>query len=215
MISVVLPIYLPSPRHKAMTDKCISIAKSNTYMDIEWVIVETCSELYEEEADIYIHEFEKTTPNKSINKAFRAAEGDYIIFLANDVFVDKGWVECMKYCFDKYEDCGLASLGTKEFNQTQKDEIIEKPYFSVCMFRKDDAWFDPNYDDLFDDSDMLMRIMTRGEKCYQNLNCIVDHMRHQTYGPPDLSTPNNRRQHEYFLKKWQNHKDHPAYKLFA
>lgn len=214
-VSVVLPIYLPSEKHRQMTDKCISLAKSTTDIKPEWVIVETGSQYYIDEADVYIHERERTTPNASINRGLHIASGDVVVFLANDVFVSDRWLDCLLDCFYAQKDCGLASLGTTEFNQTQKNEIIERVYFSVCMFKKKDAWLDPNYDNLFDDSDMIMRIYARGEKCYQNLNCIVEHKPHSTYGAPDLMSEKSLAQRRYFENKWQGFKDHPAYKLFA
>jgi len=214
MISVVLPIYLPTERHRRMTDKCICLAKMNTNIDVEWVIVETCSKHYESEADIYIYEPDKTTPNKSINRGFKVASGDYVIFLANDVFVGDKWVEHLLECFD-IKDCGLASLGNNEFGQTKKAEIIERPYFSVCMVKKEDAYFDDNYDDLFDDSDLIMRIFSKGLNCYQNLKTIVEHKPHSTYGRPDLGLEKNQKQRRYFENKWSKYKDKPYYSLFA
>lgn len=213
-VSVVFPIFLPTAKHKEMTDKCIYLAKANTNIDAKWVIVETCSKHYEHEADIYIHEEVKTTPNKSINRGFGAADTEFVIFLANDVFVGEGWIESLLECFEK-KDCGMATLGTTEYGCTKTGEIIERIYFSVCMVRKSDAWFDPAYDNLFDDSDLIMRIYANGKKCYMNLGCIVDHLRHKTYGPPNLSDPKNIKQREYFQKKWEAHKDSPIYKLFA
>lgn len=213
-VSVVLPIFLPTAKHKEMTDKCIYLAKANTNVPAQWIIVETCSNYYEHEADIYIHEDTKTTPNQSINRGFKSAQTDMVIFLANDVFVGEGWIESLLECFKK-DDCGMATLGTTEYGQTKEDNIIERVYFSVAMFPNHEAWFDNNYDNLFDDSDLIMRIYSKGKKCYMNLNTIVDHLRHKTYGPPDLNDPKNIKQREYFQKKWEAHKDSPIYKLFA
>lgn len=212
-ISVVLPIYLPSDKHLEMTKECIRIAKSTTKIPIEWVIVETGSKYFIEDADIYIYEKTKTTPNESINRGFRSCNGDYVIFLANDVFVADGWVENMLECFNKHEDCGIASLGNNEFKQEKSDKIIERIYFSVCMFKMEDAYLDPFYDNLFDDSDMIMRIYSQGKKCYQNLNTIVFHDRHSTYGVNDLSSPKNVRQKEYFNKKWEFYKNYRVFNL--
>lgn len=214
-VSVVFPLYLPFSEHVSMTDKSIYLAKNLTSVNAKWIIVETGTRLFEDHADIYIHEQEKTTPNISINKAFAAADTDFVIFLANDVYVDDGWIERMLECFDEYDDCGLATLGASEYGMFREDKIIEKVYFSVCMMRKQDAWFDPNYDDLFDDSDLIMRIYKNRKKCYMNMNCIVDHLRHKTYGPPDLFSEKNIRQKQYFIDKWKEYKDQYPYTLFV
>lgn len=215
MISIVLPIYLPTEKHKQMTEKCIFMAKSMNTLDVQWVIVETGTQYFKDEADIYIYEKEKTTPNVSINRAFKLADGDFVVFLANDVIVCEDWVKKMLECFGRFTDCGIATLGNNEHGDTETDDFIEDIYFSVSMFRKEDAWLDPNYDDLFDDSDMIMRIYSQNRKCYKNLNGIVRHSPHSTYGRPDLGNVNNIRQREYFRNKWIGFKDNPVYKLMS
>lgn len=214
-VSVVLPVYLPSNKHKLMTDKCIYTAKSKTNIDVEWIIVETLSNHYMDEADVYIYEGKKTTPNISINRALKCANTDFVIFLANDVIVDDGWVECMLDCFRHKEDCGLATLGNNEHNDIKSNDIVEDIYFSVCMFRKEDSWLDPYYDNIFDDTDMIMRIYARGKKSYKNMNCIVNHKPHSTYGINDLNEENNKRQRAYFIDKWCKYKDTDIFKRLA
>ncbi len=212
-ISVVLPIYLSKPHLKEMTEECIRQAKRNPGVDIEWVIVETESTYFINEADVYIYEKYKTTPNHSINNAFKLCSGDYVVFLGNDVFVEDLWCKYLLDCFDQKKDCGLATLGNNEHNDEISNDIVEQIYFSICMFRKEDAFFDTNYDDLFDDTDMIMRVYARGEKCYKNKRGFVKHLNHQTYGLQDLSLDKNRRQREYFIKKWEKYSYLPIFNV--
>lgn len=214
-ITVCLPLYIPTDEHRRMTDKCIYLAKANTSIRPQWIITETVSNYYQEEADVYIWEREKVSPNRSFRRCFCQADGDYVIFLSNDVFVGEGWIESMLECFRRYPDCGLASLGNNEHGDTIRDEIIERVYFATAMTRREDMVYDPDYIDLFDDSDMIMRILVSGRKAYKNLNCYVEHLRHKTYGPHDLRSEKSLLQLETFKRKWSQHKEHPAYGLFV
>lgn len=213
-ISVVFPVYLPTPKHKDMTDKSLYMAKERTSLDLEWVIVETCSKHYMHDADIYIHESNKTTPNISVNNGFSVASGDYVCFLANDVFVGDGWAERMLECFEK-EDCGISTLGNNEHGDVQQDKIVEDVYFSVCMIPKHEAWLDRSYNNLYDDTDLIMRLYSKGLKSYKNLSCIVEHLRHATYGVNDLNSETNVWQRDYFRDKWKDYANTEMYKRLA
>jgi len=196
-----------------MTDKNLYIAKENS-VDIEWVIVETCSKYYEDEADVYVYENEKTSPNKSINKGFAAANGEYVVFLANDVTVCPMWVDYLLDCF-KYSDCGIASLGNNEHRDVVKDEIKEDLYFTVCMMKKEDAWFDPFFTKIYDDTDLIFRLYTQGKKFYKNLNGFVNHKTHSTYGEYCGDKEEYDRSQNYFRSKWSEYSNDSFYKKLA
>lgn len=214
MISVVYPLYIPTKKHLDMSYECLFNAKQNTQLDAEWVIVETESKHFIDYADIYIHEKKRTKPNHSINRGFRSASGDYVVFLSNDVMVGEQWLEKMLDCF-KNEDCGLASLGNNEHNDSIEDKIIEREYFAVCMMKKEDAYLDLNYDSVFDDIDLIFRLMTQGKKCYKNLGAFAHHFSHSTYGEFQGNHEAYERSRQYFINKYKQFCDHPKYKLFA
>jgi hypothetical protein len=182
MISVVIPIFVTNKEQIDMTSKCIRLAKQHCDVeDVEWVIVETCSQYFIDEADIYIYEAKRTTPVISINRAFQAASGDRIACLSNDVYVSEKWLSSMNDCF-KIKDCGLSTLGTTEFRQTKEDRIIESIYFPVAMIPKKYAHYDSAYKHVFCDTDIVMRVYLDGLKMYQNLNSICDHLSRATLG---------------------------------
>lgn len=211
MVSVVMPIYLPTPAHRVMTDKNLYLAKKFAG-DVQWVIVETCSDYYVDEAEIYINEKVKTTPNRSINRALKCADGEFVVFLANDVTVCDGFIEKMKKCFDVKSDCGLASLGNNEHRDFERDEIVEDLFFSVCMLRKEDAWLDQAYSYIFDDTDLIFRLHLKGLKTYKNLNGIVQHKPHSTYGKYCGDQEEYERSREYFKKKYASHSGDALYR---
>lgn len=215
-ISVVIPVYLPSNEHREMTDSNILIAKERTQLDVEWIIIETASQDYIDYCDVYVHEHEKTTPNQSVNRGFRCASGDYVIFLANDVTVCDGWIEKMLECFDKHDDCGLATLGNNEHKDTIEDRIKEGLpfFFTVSMMRKDEAYLDQSYDYYFDDTDLIFRLHTKGLKVYKNLKGLVHHKPHSTYGK-NTNIPQFEEDRQIFLDKYIDYASDPLYKILG
>ena len=210
-VSVIIPIYIANPENIAMTVKCIEKAKKGISEDVEWIIVETCTDYFMEYADTYIYEKEKTTPTTSINKGFKVASGEYVVLLTNDVFVEEGWLDALLDCFKK-EDCGLSTLGSDEFNQSKKDLIQEFVYFPVAMIPKKYAKFDEKYVTCFNDTDIIMQVYIDGLKMYQNLNSIVQHLSRATQGV--LPTTDEKYVHDknIFISKYNKYKDMKMYK---
>jgi GT2 family glycosyltransferase len=213
-ISVVLPVYIKTQKNISDTLKCITLLRSKTRVPFELVIVETSSKHFIGLADVYVYEKERTTPNRSVQRGFDCCKSDFVVFIGNDVFVDDNWLECLLDCFSK-QDCGIATLGNSEHDNEKKDLITEGIYFSVCMVRKKDAWFDNNYTFVFDDTDMIFRIYESGRKSYKNLNCIVQHNPHTTLGEWGGEKEEYERCRAYFVKKWANCSTNPLYRRFS
>ena len=213
-VSVVLPVFIKTQKNISDTLRCITLLRSKTKIPFQLVIVETASKHFIGMADIYVYEKERTNPNTSVNRAFRCCNSDYIVFVGNDVFVDNEWLESLIEGF-KIPDCGIATLGNNEHGDTKQDKIIESIYFSICMFKKEDAWFDTEYKFVFDDTDMIFRIYTTGRKCYKNLHTIVQHHAHSTLGEFGGDRVEYERSRQYFKEKWKDYLTHPLYKTFV
>ena len=215
MISVVIPTLIKSNKHLGLTVRCIERAVGLTGLDFETIIVETETNHLEDYADVYIHEAVKTTATKSINRGFQAASGEYIVLLTNDVLVDDRWLECLLECFQKREDCGIATLATTQFNHEKEDKIQEGVWFSLAMFTKQDKYFDEEYVNSWDDTDFIMRQYIQGKKSYRNYNCVVVHEPGQThYESPDHKK-NFDRNKELFISRYNQYEDMPIYKLLT
>lgn len=212
-VSVVLPVYLKDGK-TAETLKCVSLLRSKTSIPFELIIVETCSKNFIGLADIYVYEKQRTCPNRSVQRGFDCAKSDFVVFVGNDVFVNDDWLESLLECFDK-DDCGIATLGNNEHKDIQANEIKESIYFSICMVRKKDAWFDNNYTFVFDDTDMIFRIYQSGRKCYKNLKSIVEHKPHSTLGEFGGDRVEYERSRKYFADKWKSYTTDPLYKQFV
>ena len=213
-VSVVLPVYINKDKNIADTYKCIDLLRKHTEIPFQLVIVETASQYFIDSADIYLYEPVKTNPNTSINRAFRLCDGEFVVFIGNDVLVESSWLECLLECFKK-PDCGIATLGNNEHRDVKHTKIVEQIYFSICMFKKEDAWFDPFYTYIFDDTDLVMRIYVSGRKSYKNLDCIVTHQPHSTYGKYCGNMDEHNRSKKYFMLKWEAYKDHPIWPLLT
>lgn len=213
-VSVVLPVFINKQENIEDTVRCINLLREKTKHPFELIIVETGSEYFLDEADIYICEKKKTNPNTSVNRGFKACNSDYVVFIGNDVFVDDEWLESLVKCFD-IKDCGIATLGNNEHNDYKQKKIVEEIYFSICMVKKEDAWLDSHYTYIFDDTDMIMRIYLSGRKCYKNLNSIVIHTPHSTYGKFCGNKEEYEKNRKYFKNKFNKHSDHPIYKRLA
>lgn len=177
-ISVILPVYIKTKDHLAMSIKCLEAARCNTKLPYELVIVETCSDYLKDYADVHIYEKERTDVNKSVNRSFKCASGKYIAQLTNDVFVGENWLECLKDCFQK-KDCGIATLASTESGNKKEDKIIEEIYFPLAMipqwlFAKI-GYFDEDFKMYWADADFIVRTYEAGFKIYRNYNCVVDH----------------------------------------
>lgn len=213
-INVVVPVYIREDRHLAMSLRCLSRAKEMTRLPYKTIIVETCSNYLTDHADIHIYEKERTTADKSINRGFFACDSKYTVLLTNDVMVNEGWLEALLEPFDKYEDCGVSTLGSDQFGHTKKNKIEEGIWGSVFMLPSEYAQFDENYINSWEDSDLWMQIYTRGYKMYRNFNCIVSHNPGQTVYKDPMTQENWQRNRAYFIEKWKDSKL-PLYRILT
>ena len=177
-ISVVFPVYIKKSEHLAMSIKCLELARKNTKLPYELVIVETCSDYLKDYADVHIYEKERTDVIKSDNRGFRCSLGKYVVVLTNDVFVGENWLECLKDCFQR-PDCGIATLASTESGNKKEDKIIEEIYFPLVMISQElfskIGYFDEEYRMYWADADFMVRTYEAGYKIYRNYNCLINH----------------------------------------
>jgi glycosyltransferase involved in cell wall biosynthesis len=214
-VSVVIPIYAKSDKNITDTLKCIDLAKKNTKVPFELILVETCSDYFTDEGDIHIYERQRTTATKSINRGFKICSGDRVILLTNDTFVGESWIECLLDCFDKFDDCGLATLATNQLGHFKHDEISEGIWFSVAMMEKRDALFDENFVNSWDDTDLIMRVYESERKMYRNYNCIAQHDPGQTHYDDPEHNANFMNNYNLFMNKHEHSADTRIFKILT
>lgn len=214
-VSVVIPTLITNNNQLGLTLQCIERALENTRISFELIIVETGTDYLEDYADHYIYEEHKTTATKSINRGFKAARGDFVVLLTNDVLVDYLWLECLLECFDKHSDCGISTLATTQHNHSKEEKIAEGIWFSLAMFRNQEEYFDEKFVNSWDDTDFIMRHYLRGLKMYRNYKCLVEHEAGQTASlEPDCES-NFIKNRDRFIEKYKDHKDTRIYKILT
>ena len=186
-ISVLLPVLINEPWQIPMTECAIQTMRCTTDLPFEIVIVETVTqhfEKYDRLADyVYIHIPVKSNIVEDLNRGLDACKGDFVVHTGNDIFMKSGWLEEMVACFE-IPDCGAATLASSDLKGkiSPCKGISEGVYGPLFMFRN--GWrFDTDYKDIFSDTDMIMRMYTKGFRSYRNWNVTVTHLYQQTCGP--------------------------------
>lgn len=213
-ISVVIPVYISNESQIEMTAKCISLAKKNTKLPFELVIVETGTDYFIDQADLFLFELNKTNATKSINRGFKICSGDYIVLLTNDVYLENDWLSCLVDCF-KIKDCGLSTLATTQLAHVKHNCIDEGIWFSVAMMPRSMAEFDENYVNSWDDSDIIMRTYLQGKKMYRNYNCLVKHLVGKTQYSKSDHKSNFLKNESYFKEKYKDYSDTRIYNILT
>lgn len=159
--------------------RCIQQARRNTSVRFQLIIVETETNYLEDYADYYIHFPKKTISTLDINEGFRACNTEWCGLLTNDVYVEDGWLEALLNTF-KVKDCGLATLGSTQFNDHKRDEIKFGVWCSVFLtkheYLRKHGFFDAEkFPCVWDDSDFLMKLALDGLLPYKNYSSIAHH----------------------------------------
>lgn len=166
-----------------MTKKCIELARSCTQIPFNLIIVESGSQYFIDDCDIYIHEKVVTTPEIAHNLGFKASNSEYTVLLTNDVYVSYGWIEKLLDCFI-ISDCGASTLASTQFGHTIENKIEEGNWWSVAMIKKEVfekvGYYDERFINSWCDTDLLVRMYKEGYKMYRNFNCVVEHLIGQT-----------------------------------
>jgi hypothetical protein len=214
MISVVIPTLIRSDEQHETTLQCILAAKTNTQIPFELIIVETETNLLNHLCDIHVQEKKRTSSTRSLNRGMFCAKSDKVVILTNDVIVDENWLEHLLEPFS-ISDCGLSTLATDQFNHRKLNLINEGIWFGLAMIPKEEAWFDENYKNSWDDSDIIMRTYLKGKVMYRNYKSVVHHKIGMTlYSNPDHEALFEKNK-AYFQKKYEAHQNHRMYRILT
>jgi hypothetical protein len=215
-ITVIVPVYITKTEQVAMTLKCLSLAKSKTAMKFSLVIVESGGSHFSNyPSDIYIREKDAISSTIAMNRAFSCVRTRYTALLTNDVYVDTNWLECLLEPFLVFDDCGLSTLASTQFNHVKQDLIEpDAVWFSVAMWRTQDKVFDERFKNVWDDSDFTMRLYLHGNNSYRNHRCVVEHLIGKTQYIRTDHNENFIKGRNLFREKYSGC-THPMYKRLA
>jgi len=220
-ISVILPIYAPTPFLQAMTEFCLKALHCNAKQPdkLEVVVVEVGQPNFEPlrthlnanmHIDSYVNFPERTGHiTKEFNAGVDKATGDLIVHAGNDVIVPPGWDDLLREPFEKYSDCGISSLAAREagaiIGPDQPLPMIVEGWYSPFMCWRNGWKFDEEYLGCFCDSDIIMRHYAAGFRAYRNLKAFVWHMNNITHSLASSREMVNReiaQGKELFYRRW-------------
>ena len=206
MISIIIPAY----NKHAMTSDCIRAVRKNTE-DYEIILVDNGSDPIYEEATIRNNE--NLGFPVAVNQGIRAASGDIIVLLNNDVIVTPEWADRLKYHLNEYSIvapmtnycAGIQQIKLKEYKNRKELNAIASEYSTLhdgmseevnyiigfCM-----AFPKALYEELggFDESlwpcsgeeiDFCLRARDRGHKVGIAKDVYVHHFGSQTFTEMD------------------------------
>ncbi len=176
-----MPILIEKKWQIPMTQCAIDTLRYTTEYPFELVIVETCSNLFGNHCDKYIHRLEKTNATKDINLGIKEATGDYIVYTGNDVFTRPDWLSALMDCFN-YDDCGASTTASADLHHSSVPIIQEGIYGPFMAF--ENKWFfdEENFPGPFANTDLILRIYKSGKRMYRNWGVVIQHLNRQTIG---------------------------------
>lgn len=191
-LSVVLPIRVPTPFLRAMTEFCIKTLRMHADNEFELVVVEAGDNNFGPQhkvgsllcPDKYLNFNPGIGGIKETNLGIRVASGEFVVTTGNDVIVPPHWDTELLRCFDERKDCGLAALSAAEPGANigpsePLDLIVEGMYSPMNMFRR--GWeYDESYKRIYQDSDLVMRIYEAGFRSYRSCRARVHHLLRMT-----------------------------------
>ena len=208
MISVVLPIITPTPFLRAMTEFSIATLKAHATAPFELIVVEANGLNFQPAPErpvvlqrtlLQIDKYLPFNPGigaiREFNAALKLATGDYIVSTGNDVIVPEGWDAELLRIFAEQPDCGIASLAAVEPGAivgpssprelvSQQAEIgpvteVEGMYSPFMMWRR--GWeMCEDYQKIYCDSDLVMRVYATGQRAYRSCTHHVRHFARMT-----------------------------------
>lgn len=193
-VSVMMPVLMTEPTWQLpMTVCALDTLRRTTDMSFEMVVVETAKAPTPEiqaRADVYIHRPYRTNPTTDCNIGLDACTGDQIVYTGNDIFVRPGWIEAllqaymMPHSMDSHM-CGAATLASADLKHTQQPLIQEGIYGPFMMFDKAERFDADTFPCQFADTDLIMRLYSRGLRMIRNWNVVIQHLNRQTLSGPD------------------------------
>ena len=219
LTSIIIPCYILPDRNaelRVFTQECINALRQHT-TNFELVIVDNGSPIdaqwLESEADIYIRNETNLGYPPAINQGFRAATGEWLVAMNNDVTVTEDWLELMQAAWDSSVGAVSSHLISKSDSPPtgERKALTQEAHWgtmfgSLWITRREVVekvgYLDEEYErGMYDDKDLWMRLSENGYKLMKAGWCW--HIGNATWG----KLPNQKRiffkNKERFETKWQ------------
>ncbi len=174
MVSVILPVMIANKWQEELARFAIKTMRVNTQMPFELVIVETGEAHLSDPAlaDIYVHRPTRTNYTDDFNAGLRESFGDFKVHIGMDVIVGEGWLEAMLACFERFEDCGIATLSCSEpgahIGPPHQQATFDEAWYGPLMMFREGWTLDPAFPAMGGDNDLIMRHYLAGKRAYRN-----------------------------------------------
>ena len=215
LVSIVIPNYFTGKSGGIIRDSdeqvwfakhCFERLAKHTKLPYELILIDNgClndKDLLKEYADVLITNEENLGFAKGCNQGFRAAKGEWILCMNNDIFVWDGWLEALIKTFEDNQNCGVAMPAlmkqTKDGKEALKLQEIDLSNnfdkygpgaeFGSCWLTKKSileevGLFDENYKIGFgEDRDLWRRMRLAGYETYRTHQTRVFHQGNVTMG---------------------------------
>lgn len=208
--SVVVLIFHRSEELKKMGMDCVNSVKQFSGDDYELIVVDNGStvrtDYWEKQADQYIRFEENKGISAGWNAGIKAAKGEYVVILGDDVIVRPGYLEAMHEALQR-PNAGVSNPYVEHL-PVGIGIVNDYKWFSGACFMlpketiKKVGYFYEGFDKAnFEDSDYWARVMAHGLKLYKNFAVQVQHKEGQTLHAPDISSRFEKNK-QIFRERW-------------
>ena len=130
LISVIVPVY----KVEAYLNKCIDSIISQTYKNLEIILVDDgspdncpkiCDEYAKKDKRIKVIHKKNGGLSDARNNGLRIATGKYIGFVDSDDYIDDGMYEYLYSLIKKY-DADISTCGYRNFGEYEYDDLVPK-----------------------------------------------------------------------------------------
>jgi GT2 family glycosyltransferase len=197
-VSVVMPVLAPTPWLVELAKFAITTLRMRASAEFELIICEAKhhhldpdrwkfdnnATLLDPEVPVekYLGFPDPIGGVKEINAGIDAATGDYILLAGTDLIAPQGWDDELLRVFHDHADCGVAALSAFEPNATigppcAVDLVVEGMFSPFMMIKNGEGWrFDEDYQRIYQDSDLILRLYQAGKRAYRSCRKHVWHL---------------------------------------
>lgn len=148
LISVILPVY--NIKSEYLT-KAVKSVLAQSFKDFELLIVDdgsdpetaaVCDELAAEDKRITVFHNVNQGPGKSRNFGLSKAQGEFVIFMDHDDWVEKDWLEKLYESIARYDADAAFCYADEYIEEEGVFRRLPSPHFGVEAIEVDDAFRD-------------------------------------------------------------------------
>jgi GT2 family glycosyltransferase len=206
-VSIILPNYAIDEEVEGYVEKCLDKLIEHTDMNrVQFIVIDNGSPRenprLKELADIYIRKDFPMGYARAVNCGFTLADGEWIVVLNNDLFLQAGWLDKM---IEDYQSTPGGVLAPFDYPMSPGPIVMDKHWYSLILMskkvRNEVGYFDETMNYRFHDQDYSCRVKSAGYEVMRTPNVVVAHINSATYNkmPQRVTEPQEMRK---MVEKW-------------